>query len=120
MINLGRRNLRLVALSPKLGQHPAPGVNNHAVAVADTLVVVVPNLHSSVSHDASCRRETLLYLCSGNDIRLRLDCPCPQQNLPVCFSCGNGEGGREGDDVGAEALQGETDLREAQLDAGSQ
>jgi hypothetical protein len=42
-------------------------------------------------------RYSLLIMLPGlrgsYDIRLRFDCTSAQEKLPVCFSCGDGEGG---------------------------
>lgn len=56
------------------------------------------------------------YLCSSDNIRLGLNRPRSQKYLPVGSPSGHGERRREGDDVGTEASQGETNLWEAQLE----
>ncbi len=98
VIDFGGCDFWLVVLVANIGQDHAPGVDNHAVAVAHPFLVVSP------------------YLGRGNDVRLRLNGSRPEECLPMRLSRGDGEGRREGDDIAAKPLQGKTDLGEAKLD----
>ena len=97
-IDFSGSNLGLVAGLAEFGQHGAPRIDDHAVTVANSLLVVSASLGG------------------GDNVRLCLNRACPQKDPPVCSACGNGEGGGKCDDVGSEASQGDAYFRESKLE----
>ena len=98
VIDFCRHDLRLLTFfTAQLGKDHAPRVNNHAVAIAHALLVVPAHLGG------------------GDHIRLRLDGTCPEEDLPVGFTCRDGEGRGVGEDVGMLVGKRQGDFGEAEL-----
>jgi hypothetical protein len=118
MVDLGSSDLGLFACAPKRGHHGAPRVDNHAVAVAHSLLVVppyLPSLSAVISNEGTAM-SICTHLRGGDDVALCLDGPGSQQHFPMGLTCRDGKRGREGDDIGSKALQGDADLWEPKLD----
>ena len=80
------------------GEDDAPGVDDERVAVAGSFGVV----------DAD--------LGGGNDKGLALDCPCAEEDVPMGFSCGDGKGGWDGEDIGVVGVdEGRVEFRETEI-----
>lgn len=67
------------------------------MSITDPLLIMSPHLRRS------------------NNIRLRLNRSRPQQHFPVRLTRWDGEGGGVGDDLCAEATEGEADFWETEL-----
>jgi len=96
-IDLGDCKFRLGALVPQVGKHDTPGIDNHAMSVTGSFLVV-PS-----------------YLCGGNDVGLRFNGSSSEKYFPMSLACRDGKRRRECDDVGSLAFERETDLWESQL-----
>ena len=97
VVNHRSRYRWLVVLCPNVRQHHAPWVDDHAVSIADSLLVMPA------------------YLRSCDDVRLGLYGPGSEQYLPVGLAGWDGERGWKGEDVATLMPQGKADFGKSEL-----
>lgn len=128
MINLGCRDLRSLCLFTNICENSAPWIDNHAVPIAHSLIVVFADLRrekpsanmlllggGTGGGGTTWHRVKAANLCSSDNIRLRLNGSRPKQHLPVSPTSRDSEGGRERYYVAPLPFEHQTYLRESQL-----